>query len=128
MHSLHVSYMVPEEHALAALLHDASEAFICDIPKPVKLALPHYSKLEYGIMRQIAEDFDFSWPLDPVVKEADAAALWQEATHFWPGVDVPGVCPAKPPVDIGPWPFTQYSRIGAVDARGIFLCRLSSLS
>jgi 5'-deoxynucleotidase YfbR-like HD superfamily hydrolase len=35
-HSVHVSRMVPKKYALAALLHDAHEAYVTDLPSPLK--------------------------------------------------------------------------------------------
>lgn len=60
-HSLLVAEMVPDDMKLAALLHDASEAYISDIVSPVKRMLPDYRKLENQIELAIDEKFGLNW-------------------------------------------------------------------
>lgn len=77
-HSIMVADSVPTEHKLAALLHDASEAYLLDIPTPVKSQLPGYAEAEDRLMSLIAAKFGFNWPLHQAVKEADRNALeWE---------------------------------------------------
>jgi len=95
-HSIHVAHMVPRKHRVAALLHDASEAYIGDVPSPMKTLMPDYKRIENQIMEKIAEAFGFDYPLDPVVKQADAAALYLEREHLFclpVADDVPKVDP-----------------------------------
>lgn len=78
-HSVLVAMRVPDEHKLAALFHDASEAYLADIPSPVKQFLPDYAMIETGAERAIAEKYGFAYPYDPVIKQADMAQLSVEA-------------------------------------------------
>jgi uncharacterized protein len=71
-----------KEDKLAALLHDASEAYLLDIPSPVKCRIPGYKEAEENIMKVIAEKFGFQYPLSKRVKEADRAALEFEYEHI----------------------------------------------
>jgi len=59
-HCYRMSLEVPKAYALAALLHDASEAFISDIPKPVKELSQEIKELEDNISRMIMEHFNIS--------------------------------------------------------------------
>jgi hypothetical protein len=43
--------------ARALLLHDASEAYLSDIPSPIKPLLANYSVLEAAVQREIARKF-----------------------------------------------------------------------
>lgn len=77
-HSVTVSFMVEKRHALAALLHDAAEAYLVDMPTPIKVVMPEYSKAEDKIMQVIAEKFGFQYPFHKAIKEADKAMLETE--------------------------------------------------
>lgn len=80
-HCLHMYNNVPQHLKIAALLHDASEAYIGDMPKPFKSLMPDYQKLEDKIMHMVAGKYGFDYPLDPIVKKADMDMLeyeWNE--------------------------------------------------
>lgn len=81
-HSIKVARMVPPEHKLVALLHDATEAYICDIPTPLKLQLGHaYEEIETRLALAIGHKFglgDALAYLPPCVKQADRCVLMAE--------------------------------------------------
>ncbi len=77
-HCIRCAEMVGPENALAALLHDASEAYLVDVPSPVKVAIPQYIEIEVELMRVIANKYGFEWPLHRQVKRADSAMLQLE--------------------------------------------------
>lgn len=74
-HSWVCSTSVSKEHALAALLHDASEAYLLDIPSPIKNRIPQYREIENNLMKVISLKFGFQYPLPHEVKEVDHMVL-----------------------------------------------------
>jgi 5'-deoxynucleotidase YfbR-like HD superfamily hydrolase len=74
-----MSYAVPEEHALWALLHDATEAYVGDMVRPLKHHMPEYRAVEDRVMAAIAERFNLStWAMPDEVKDADNRILLDE--------------------------------------------------
>lgn len=73
-HSVMVSGLLPNELKLAGLLHDASEAYLLDIPSPLKERMLEYTLAESKIQISVA----LKWRVDifsKAVKEADRKAL-----------------------------------------------------
>ena len=78
----------PTELLLEALLHDASEAYLMDLPTPVK-NIPglkeEYTKLEYKMTDIIRQRFNLSAPsanVTTIVKWADAFPVSVESYHL----------------------------------------------
>lgn len=77
-HSAYCCSLAESEHKFAALMHDASEAYLLDIPRPIKNKLENYKKIEDGLMKVIAEKFGFEYPFHKNVKEVDEQMLQVE--------------------------------------------------
>lgn len=88
-HSVRVAKAVPPDMALMALLHDASEAYLADIPLPVKRLLPDYQKLEDSFTKAIALYFGIPYNLPNTIKLADNRALLTEWLELMPGCPPP---------------------------------------
>ena len=66
---------------LAALLHDASECYMSDVPRPFKKELPEYQKWEDHLLSLIYEKFlgsDLTEKEQIQLKEIDNAMLWYD--------------------------------------------------
>lgn len=86
-HSVYVSRIVPEEHALAGLLHDCAEAFLGDVTRPLKQLLPDYRGIEKRIEKVLFEKLGIAFPLHESVKKADRQLLYAEQRALMPGHD-----------------------------------------
>lgn len=84
-HSIMVASMVPPPYQLQALLHDATEAYLTDMPTPFKRLLPDYQALEQRVWWAICAKFDIPIELHETVKFADRACLMKEADVLKPG-------------------------------------------
>jgi hypothetical protein len=84
-HSVLVSQIVEPENALAGLLHDASEAYLSDIARPVKYSEPMegYREIEARLERVINEKFGLPYPMSVDVKRADDMLLTAEGYYLF---------------------------------------------
>lgn len=110
--------------ALMGLLHDASEAYLVDVPRPVKPHLNGYRAFEDGVMFAVCERFGMAYENNLLwhdVKEADNVLLATEARDLMKPPPVPWA-PMPPPRAefIDPW--------APEKARSIFLQRFADLT
>lgn len=96
-HSVLVSWQTPE-HPREALLHDATEAYLVDVPRPIKGHLAGYAEIEAHLAGCIGNRFGLVLnPLPADVKEQDERALMTEKR------DLRGPSPAPWKVSAAPW-------------------------
>lgn len=77
-HSVIVSYAVAPGDALGGLLHDASEAYVNDLARPLKQYLYDYQGMEASILDVIEAKYGVD-TRHPSIKVADTRALVTEA-------------------------------------------------
>lgn len=116
-HSVYVSQLVPEELAWDALMHDAAEAFICDMPKPLKEMLPDYKRIEKHVESAIIERYGLRDPMPPEIKMADIQMLRAEQVQIMRNND-----DWHWTFDV-PEPAITISALGPDDAKALFLSR-----
>lgn len=81
-HSVYVSRVVPPEDALAGLLHDATEAYVGDVIRPLKSHLAGYAGIEHRVWLALAARFGLPERLPDSVKVADNAVLLAEMAQI----------------------------------------------
>jgi len=82
-HSLYVSYLLPDEWKLAGLLHDASEAYLCDLASPVKRAITGYKIHEEQAQDKIYRKFGINYVNHRRIKVVDNVVLYHEAMKLF---------------------------------------------
>ena len=105
-HSYNVSKLVPKHLRYEAIMHDAAEAYLMDMPTPFKRQMADYQEAEHRLWLAICLKLGINPVLDPAVKAADTVALMTERDHLkkvngdW-GPEYEGVIRA--PVDMFDW-------------------------
>lgn len=104
-HCVRVSRIVEPENKLAALLHDASEAYLNDIARPMKQFFPEYLKLEGKVSKVINKAFGITGQSHEEIKRADNILCCTEGrdlignTEDWYSTEKPlprKICPWTP--------------------------------
>lgn len=120
-HSVYVSHQVPPEHALAGLLHDATEAYCVDVPRPLKKYLLGYAAVEARLWTAIAQRFGLAVDLPASVHAADNAVLLAEKAQIMgPSPQPWNVAGVAAPIRVSQW--------GTDQAREAFLSRFEALT
>ena len=91
-HSVRVSHACDPTDALWGLLHDAPEAYIADMSRPVKRYAPFgetYQKIEEQLMGVIADTFHLHPKMPASVKYADTVLLMTEKRDLMHGCNKP---------------------------------------
>lgn len=99
-HSCHIHDLVPDELKLAGLMHDASEAYLCDIPRPLKPFLQGYKEIENDIMGIIAEKYGVTQDALQAVKEYDDRILLNERDQLCSKPPKPWMIEHLEPLDL----------------------------
>lgn len=74
-------YGLSQAEQLQALMHDAAEAYVCDLVRPLKRSLgPEYGDIERGVERAIQKRFGLlAAGKTPAIDELDNLILYDEA-------------------------------------------------
>lgn len=118
-HSVLVSHACDPADALWGLLHDASEAYLADIIRPVKRHIVGYREAEARVMVAVCERFGLALEEPASVTIADGRVLGAEKRDILP--HPPRVWDAPDPINdrITPWPREE--------AKHRFLARFAEL-
>ena len=123
-HSVLVSRLVEPDLALEGLFHDGSEAYLCDVARPVKHLgfMAGYRQVEKLNERAIRLRFNLPLLESPGVKLADRRLLQTEALQLMAPLR------AEWTVDVEPFPDLRIAPLSPDNARHLFLARYRELT
>jgi hypothetical protein len=85
-HSTALWHVAKPEHKPWALLHDAPEAYIRDLPRMVKRNVHGFRELETLYEQRLAERFGLTFPIPPEVVDLDNRILLDERAQNMPAI------------------------------------------
>ena len=121
-HSVHVSEVVPDAFALWGLLHDAAEAYLTYLPRPVKSHMPQFRDLEDRLLGLIMAQHQLSMPMPDEVRLADEQMLMTEARDL---MEVP---PMDWKIPVMPFDDMKIKPLSPKKAEQLFLQRYAELT
>jgi len=83
-HCCRVASMVGQKHKLCALMHDATETFVSDIPSPIKDLFPEIRLLETSLWFAIGKRYPLPTSLPVAVHRADKEISLEESAYLLP--------------------------------------------
>lgn len=123
-HCLLMSYAVSPENALWALLHDATEAYMGDMIRPLKRSMPAYVLAEDHLMTVICDRFGLDYTFPAEVKAADNRILLDERAALMSAPPLPW---NQDEASVQPLGVTIYAYHPAA-ARDLYLRRLEEVT
>lgn len=99
------------ELQLEALLHDGTEAYLVDMPRPIKYCMKEYMTIEEGIDKPLRQKFGLPEKMSPEVKKIDNTLLMTERRDIMTPTDNIWTTDDEPlPNKIRPWS-SEFSRL-----------------
>lgn len=122
-HSVLVSYICNYEDALWGLMHDATEAYLVDVPRPLKRSgqFDAYLAFEAKMQKAVCQRFGLPEAEPPSVKRADTILLATEARDLMAPLRSDWV------QDVNPLPF-KIDPLGPKEAKDLFMKRFFELT
>lgn len=99
-HCVLMSYAVSSENALWALLHDATEAYVGDMIRPLKIHQPMFQAAEQAVMTAVCSKFELSEKCPDEVHEADSRILTNERNAVMAATDLSWYTDALEPLPV----------------------------
>ena len=86
-HSVHIADWLyvkgfTSDQVIAGLLHDATEAYLVDVPRPVKPFLPGYKEAEAAVWQAVATRFELPVEMPAIVKEVYSRIIGDERANM----------------------------------------------
>lgn len=81
-HSINVATMLGDKSAPWGLMHDAAEAYVGDVARPIKELIPGFSEMEDVVLSVIGKKYGLKFPIPREVWEADDRMLMTEKRDF----------------------------------------------
>jgi len=121
-HSYLASLLRDRELALSALMHDASEAYLPDVARPIKPYLIGFRKIENRILKLIFKKFDLEYPIPNAIKYADGRLCIAEAKQLGFDISEWELATKYQPYNINIFP------VGPEKAKELFMRRFDELN
>jgi hypothetical protein len=119
-HCVLMSRLLPPKLKFVGLMHDATEAYVSDVPRPLKPYLANYAEIEARNWEAIGTAFGLPEVLPPEVEDLDRRMCLLEMGQLMPRAPFPlGIEGVKPGIRLERW--------GQKDAEMMFLATFDSL-